>query len=316
MSLHTAYYSRLLPKEITNTLYIMTRDELIQTISDGFEKAKAGDAIATYKSILPYAEDGSMPYKSHYAFGWIIYYALHQSDKKEISERKHMLARYFKLSLTKPHKLHSMVLTEAINLYKDAKEMAYGKKESETVKFSIIKFANIWDLSNLRDGDWRRKEVDGTKVGSTVEKLITAYVDELEETATLPSDEFNAVMGKAMGQYSDSDNFLSQYATLCVMSGKQDEAAAILRKALLVAPGKFHLWAKLASLTPAKDNPHLHVALLYKGLLAPGQEKFKGRIRLSLADVLARTPWLTIRRNCIAVWNILRMMKSTTPFLR
>lgn len=54
MSLHTAYYSRLLPKEITNTLYIMTRDELIQTISDGFEKAKAGDAIATYKSITAY----------------------------------------------------------------------------------------------------------------------------------------------------------------------------------------------------------------------------------------------------------------------
>lgn len=265
----------------------MTREELIQFVSDGFEKAKGGDAVNIYRQICPTQDDGTLPLKSHYAFGWIIYYALHQSPDKAIDDRKHMLGRYLKLSITVPHKLHSMILTEAVRLYRDSKDAAFGKKPEETVKFSILGFLKLWDLKNLRPGDWRRKEVDGKPVNSLAEKVITCGVSEAEETRQMPSPEFMQMMSKALTDFPNTPALLAQSATIHLLNGETDLAKELLKSAVLSAPAKFHLWAKLASTIDPKDEPHLHVALLYKALKAPGQEQFKGRIRLSLADTLS-----------------------------
>ena len=76
-----------------------------------------------------------------------------------------MLARYLRLQVERPHKLHSMILTEAFRLYKDAAEASFIAKNkegfnpvSDATRFSIVKFTNLWDLNNLRHGDWKRKE--------------------------------------------------------------------------------------------------------------------------------------------------------------
>ena len=152
----------------------MTKEELSTYVSDGFEKAKRGEALEVYTTVCPYFDRGELPTSRHYAFGWIIYYAMHQSPEQEIAARRQMLGRYLKLSLVKPHKLHSMILTEAIRLRREADD-----------KFSLMKFLPLWNLANLRPGDWRRKEVDGKPVSSTVEKLITQYVNEAIATEPL-----------------------------------------------------------------------------------------------------------------------------------
>lgn len=259
-------------------------EKLAQYVSDGFVTAKNGDAITVYNNVAPYLEIGQLPAKSHYAFGWVIYYALHQQKDSEIALRKKMLANYFKLSLVKPHKLHSMVLTEALRLYKNAKDAAFNMKGNDVPGFSIIKFCELWNLSNLRPGDWRRKEFEGKETYSTVEKLITLYVDEAEETHAVPSSSFMEVIERALSEYPDSFTIMSQRAALHEMSGQKEEAKGLLKKALLYAPGKFFLWSRLAKLFPPEEDPRRHVALLYKGLRSPGQDQFKGRIRLSLAE--------------------------------
>lgn len=264
----------------------MTDSRISRFVSDGFEKAKGGDALAIYAAVTNYHDSGILPEKSHYAFGWIIYYALHQSIEKDIGARKEMLARYFRLKLTVPHKLHSMILTEAIRLYKDVKNVSYGRNQKELTTFSIVRFLELWNTENLRSGDWNRKQLEGKPLSSTVEKLITSYVDEIESSRSTPSSKFLEVIDKAVSYYPDSFNILSQRAAIHIINHDNEKGAELLRKALLVAPGKFFLWQRLAMTVSPLEKPHLHVALLYKALISPGQEQFKGRIRLSLAEVL------------------------------
>lgn len=280
----------------------MNREDIVKYVSDGFEAAKAGNALNVYASVKDIYDSGTLPAKSHYPFGWIIYYALHQSPDFEIESRKRMLATYLKLSVTKPHKLHSMILTEAIRLYKDAQNAAFGKKREERVLFSFVKFLNLWNLENLRPGDWRRKELDGKILSSTAEKGITVAVDELENTHTVPDKSFIDIIDQALVNFPDSYNLMSQRAAVCVLCGEPDEAKALLQKAILMAPGKFFLWSKLAELVDPENEMRLHISLLYKSLKSPGPEQFKGKIRLSLAKCLADRQLFTK-----ALWELQRV---------
>lgn len=282
----------------------MTQDELTRFVSDGFENAKRGNAISTYQAVLPYYKSGALQLKSHYPFGFIIYYALHQSRSHEIAERKIMLADYLSLQLTKPHKLHSMILVEAIRLYKDSKETAYNKRGEKATGFSLVNFCRLWNLDNLRPGDWRRKEFEGKPLSSTVEKLITSYVNELEDTRTSPSQAFLGIIDKALADYPDTPTLLMQRASLYELGGELEKSRLLLRNALLGATGKFYLWSRLARLIDPKENVHLHVALLYKALAAPGQSQFKGRVRLALANA-----WITRGMPAQALWE-LNMVKK------
>lgn len=265
-------------------------EDISRYVSEGVDRAKEGQAYDVYKDVVATLAANPLPAKSHYGFGWIIYYAMHQSPDSAIAERKLMLAEYLKLTLEKPHKLHSMILTEAIRLYKNRISVAPAYKgkasTSPADKFSIVKFTKLWGIENLREGDWRRKEYEGKMLTSTAEKLITLYVDELEASSTTPDAQFTAVIDKAMEKYPDTFTLLSQRATLFILSGDKEMAKEMLRKSILLAPGKFFLWSKLAMLYPHAEQPRQNVALLYKALISPGPEQYKGRIRLALAEAL------------------------------
>ena len=272
----------------------METNEIIQFVSDGFDRAKAGAAVEVYSSIVNHPDMHVLPQKSHYPFGWIIYYALHQSPTYAIQERKQLLAHYLRLDVTKPHKLHSMILTEAFRLCKDVKSSVLsrqssdsGLSSSEDSRFSIVKFANLWNLRYIRPTDWNRKEHEGKQLPSTVEKLITLYVDELYSQRTPASDDFMAIVSHALVTYPPTTNLFAQSAQLYELAGEKEKAIEMLRKAVITSPVKFYLWSRLANLITDKDALRLKVSLLYKALRCPGQEDFKGKIHLHLAAALA-----------------------------
>ncbi len=305
----------------------MDANEIIKLVSDGFDRAKGGTAAEVYAEVTPYHDNQTLPLKSHYPFGWIIYYALHQSNLYAIRERKQMLARYLSLQVERPHKLHSMILTEAFRLYKDAEEVAYinrkngaNQKTDDSIKFSIVKFAELWNLAHLRPGDWRRKEHEGKELPSTVEKLITHYVDEVYATRKQPSAEFLLTMERALTEYPGSSNLYAQCAQLYELSGEMDAAIQMMRKAILSSSSKFFLWSRLAALITDKDSLRLKVSLLYKALYSPGQEDYKGKIHLNLAAALAeggafpQAKWeLEYVKNFYRQkgWNMPRLYKDT-----
>lgn len=272
----------------------METNELIKFVSDGFDRAKAGAAVEVYGEVTPYYDGNALPLKSHYPYGWIIYYALHQSPAFAIKERKHMLARYLRLQVERPHKLHSMILTEAFRLYKDAADASDNARVKEgvnpvtdTTRFSIVKFSDLWNLNNIRPGDWKRKEHEGKELPSTVEKLITCYVDELNAAHMMASPEFMAIVNRALVEYPGSSNLYAQCAQLYELSGNKEAAIEMLRNAILASSSKFYLWSRLAALITSRVDLRLKVSLLYKALCCPGQEEFKGKIHLNLAAALA-----------------------------
>ena len=289
----------------------MENFDIVKFVSDGFDRAKGGAAPEVYSSVASYHDVNALPLKSHYPFGWIIYYALHQSPAHAIKERKQMLARYLSLQVERPHKLHSMILTEAFRLYKDA---------TEVNPFSIVKFADLWDLVNLRPGDWNRKEHEGKILPSTVEKLITHYVDELYASRIQPSAEFLVTVERALKEYPGSVNLYAQCAQLYELAGDTEHAIGMLRNAILASSSKSFLWSRLAALITDRDLLRLRVALLYKALKCPGQEDFKGKIHLGLAAALAEGgafPQAKWELNYVKdlygkkEWNLPRLYKET-----
>ena len=305
----------------------METNELIKFVSDGFDRAKGGAAVEVYAEIIPHYTSRLLPLKSHYAFGWIIYYALHQSPAHAIRERKQMLAHYLSLQVERPHKLHSMILTEAFRLYKDAAEASFIAKNNEgfnpvtdATRFSIVKFTDLWDLNNLRPGDWRRKEHEGKELPSTVEKLITSYVDELYAARIPASPEFMAIINRALIEYPSGSNLYAQSAQLYELAGDKDAAIGMLRNAILASSSKFFLWSRLAALITNKDDLRIKVSLLYKALRCPGQEEFKGKIHLNLAVALAeggafpQAKWELKYVKCLYEekgWNLPRLYRET-----
>lgn len=272
----------------------MEIDKIMKVVSDGVDRAKEGTAVETYNSIVNHPDMRVLPQKSHYPLGWIIYYALHQSPAHAILERKQLLAHYLRLNVAKPHKLHSMILTEAFRLYKDATDAAtVGRFRpgfnpvSDATGFSIVKFVDLWNLAHLRPTDWNRKEHEGKELPSTVEKLITHYTDELYGMHIPASAEFTDIVNQAMEMYPPTANLFAQRAQIHELAGEKDEAIEILRHAILSSSTKSYLWSRLAHLITDKDSIRLKVALLYKALLCPGQEGYKGKIHLQLASALA-----------------------------
>lgn len=275
----------------------MTPPEIFKFVSDGFDEAKKGNAAEVYAKVTELHNQGLLERRSHYAYGWIIYYAMHQCAAHDIDSRKRMLARYLNLSTPRPHKLHSMILTEAIRLYNDALEKAFvikrqsgGRSINDIPKFSIIRFSHIWDLNHLREGDWRRKENEGKLLNSTVERFIRCYVDELDSSRQPAPPAFMDIIRKAEITYSDSSSMMAQRAILHELDGASDLAVDSLRKAILLTPTKFFLWSRLARLIDKEQDVKLHIALLHRALSSPGQEEFKGKIRLSLAEA-----WFSIK---------------------
>ncbi|MDE6718192.1 MAG: hypothetical protein K2J70_08385 [Muribaculaceae bacterium] len=269
----------------------MTEPDIIKFISDGFERAKKGEALLVYSEVAKIQDVGKLPKKSHYPFGWIIYYALHQGHSRSVIYRKKMLMRYLNLSLRKPHKLHSMILTEAIRLYKDSSDAIYilrkkgeAREAIEQESFSLIRFLEMWNITNLREGDWRRKKVEGKTVLSTVEKLITQYTSELFNNSIKPSREFMGLIVKAENTYKDNAALIAQRAEIHLLTGREKEAVDCLKKVILISPSKFFYWHRLASLIDMENNLRLRMALLYKAVTSPGEEEFKGKIRLDLAE--------------------------------
>ncbi len=305
----------------------METNEIITYVSDGFDRAKAGAAVEVYASIVNHPDMQVLPRKSQYPFGWIIYYALHQSAEHAIRERKQLLAHYLRLDVMKPHKLHSMILTEAFRLYKDAADAATAarlksgpKQATEIPAFSIVKFAELWNLAHIRPTDWNRKDHEGKQLPSTVEKLITHYTDELYVRRIQASEQFTAIVNQALVAYPPTANLFAQRAQIHELAGEKEAAIEMLRNAILASSSKFYLWSRLASLITDKDSLRLRVALLYKALLSPGQEDFKGKIHLQLASALAegganpQAKWeLDYVNNFYSQrgWNMPRLYKET-----
>lgn len=244
-------------------------------IKDALASARDGNAKEAYQNVTNLYHEGKLDEVLKEDYGWIIYYALKQDNNNDIRYRKQLLSQYLKLNLEKPSILHSLILREAVRV-----------ENTTPLEFLFSKFLEMWGLENLRDDDWQRfKTDDGKKVLSTVEKVITAYVKEMDITPdVMPTEEINSVVDKALETFTDSEHLPRQKAHMLLKEGYREGAILFLKKLLLRQSSKFYLWKELADLV---DDNNLRISLLCQSLSCENARyDFVVKIRLKLAEVL------------------------------
>ncbi|MGN0207668.1 MAG: tetratricopeptide repeat protein, partial [Muribaculaceae bacterium] len=245
-----------------------------QEVKNAYEEAKnGGDAFALYQQVASWHDDGTLDNRLYNTFGWLIYYALKQTDLKDATKRKQLLFRYLKLELPRPSMLHSLILGEAVKV-----------EENTPLLFRIRDFVRLWGLENLREEDWAQFKTEGGNVThSNVEKLIKVYTKELRTDGVEAPSEFVALVDDALTRYPNNQYMPSYKADVLISLGRSREALEYYKNMILLSPSKFYLWDKMAELVEDVD---LKIGLLSKALICGAEDKFLGAIRLKLATLL------------------------------
>lgn len=206
-------------------------------------------------------------------YGWLIYYALKNTELSNADKRKRYLHNYLRLDLPRPELLHSMILSEAVKVEKNT-----------PLQFRIRDFMTRWGWENLREEDWKQYRTDnGNTVNSLVEKLIGVYAKELKTDGVASPAEFNELVDKALARYPNSQYMPFYKATVLISMGKLDQALDYYKRLILLSPTKCFLWHQASALV--SDN-NLKIALLCKAIRVERDEAFKGKCRLDLAHLL------------------------------
>lgn len=246
-------------------------------VQQAYAQAKAGNGEGAYTTVSSIYNDGRLPDDQTNAYGWIIYYSLKQQSDNDVErlvvERKRRLMRYIELGLPSPSLLHSLILSEAVRI-----------ERTTPLKFVLHNFFDLWGGSaKLRPEDWEQFEGEHGTLPSLVEKLITVYLKEVMTDGRDPSEDFVALIDKALETFDNNQNLPRQRAQIYLHFNQKDKAIDLYRKQLKRNASRYYLWAELAALVEDADT---RLALTCMALSIKTKEDFLGKIRIFLAEQL------------------------------
>lgn len=274
------YQSHDLNDEINNGMLERARRLSNPTgilVQQAYAQAKAGNGEGAYATVSSIYNDGRLPDDQTNAYGWIIYYSLKQQSDNDVErlvvERKRRLMRYIELGLPSPSLLHSLILSEAVRI-----------ERTTPLKFVLHNFFDLWGGSaKLRPEDWEQFEGEHGTLPSLVEKLVTVYVKEVVTDGRDPSEDFVALIDKALETFGNNQNLPRQRAQIYLHFNQKDKAIDLYRKQLKRNASRYYLWAELAALVEDADT---RLALTCMALSIKTKEDFLGKIRIYLAEQL------------------------------
>lgn len=274
------YQSHDLNDEINNGMLERARRLSNPTgilVQQAYAQAKAGNGEGAYATVSSIYNDGRLPDDQTNAYGWIIYYSLKQQSDNDVErlvvERKRRLMRYIELGLPSPSLLHSLILSEAVRI-----------ERTTPLKFVLHNFFDLWGGSaKLRPEDWEQFEGEHGTLPSLVEKLVTVYVKEVVTDGRDPSEDFVALIDKALETFGNNQNLPRQRAQIYLHFNQKDKAIDLYRKQLKRNASRYSLWAELAALVEDADT---RLALTCMALSIKTKEDFLGKIRIYLAEQL------------------------------
>ena len=232
-----------------------------------------GDAVSMCNVVSGYYDNGDLDVKLHRDYGWLIYYALRQTELNDAYNRKFLIARYLKLELERPSMLHSLILSEAVKIEKNT-----------PLQFRIRDFIKMWGIENLREEDWKQFTTnDGKTIPSTVEQLISVYAKEMKTDGVVPCEEVCELLDKALPKFPNNQYLPYYKATMLIAQGKKEEATDYYKTLIIANPSKFYLWDQLAELV---DDENVAIGLRCKAVTSGTDEEFIVNVRLRLAAML------------------------------
>ena len=151
--------------------------------------------------------------------------------------------------------------------------------------FSMLDFITHWDITRLTEDDWKGTQHEGFVTPSTGMRIVAKVFKEVAANPTVDMALRAApILAEAL-KHSPYNRDNQRYkAIIYQIMGKKDKAINIYRH-LISRSKKSTLFQELATLI---DDERYKIALLCKAITLQRDEKFRQRLRFTLAELLFR----------------------------
>ena len=245
-------------------------------VKDVFELRRQGRTEDAYAAILPlYAA-----HKGHYttiAMFWVgvdmMRLRYQQRRLEEAYKIFKSLMRLYPTMKDTDLKGQSAMMRAAIQVFE------------HNNSFSILDFITHWDITRLTDDDWKGTQHEGFMTPSTGMRIVGKVFKEVAANPTVDMALRAApILAEAL-KHSPYNRDNQRYkAIIYQIMGKKDKAINVYRH-LISRSKKSNLFQELATLI---DDERYKIALLCKAITLQRDEKFRQRLRFTLAELLFR----------------------------
>ena len=245
-------------------------------VKDVFELRRQGRTEDAYAAILPlYAA-----HKGHYttiAMFWVgvdmMRLRYQQRRLEEAYKIFRSLMRLYPTMKDTDLKGQSAMMRAAIQVFE------------HNNSFSMLDFITHWDITRLTEEDWKGTQHEGFVTPSTGMRIVGKVFKEVAANPTVDMALRAApILAEAL-KHSPYNRDNQRYkAIIYQIMGKKDKAINIYRH-LISRSKKSTLFQELATLI---DDERYKIALLCKAITLQRDEKFRQRMRFTLAELLFR----------------------------
>lgn len=245
-------------------------------VKDVFELRRQGRTEDAYAAILPlYAA-----HKGHYttiAMFWVgvdmMRLRYQQRHLEEAYKIFKSLMRLYPTMKDTDLKGQSAMMRAAIQVFE------------HNNSFSILDFITHWDITRLTDDDWKGTQHEGFMTPSTGMRIVGKVFKEVAANPTVDMALRAApILAEAL-KHSPYNRDNQRYkAIIYQIMGKKDKAINVYRH-LISRSKKSNEFQELANLI---EDERYKIALLCKAITLQRDEKFRQRLRFTLAELLFR----------------------------
>lgn len=245
-------------------------------VKDVFELRRQGRTEDAYAAILPlYAA-----HKGHYttiAMFWVgvdmMRLRYQQRRLEEAYKIFKSLMRLYPTMKDTDLKGQSAMMRAAIQVFE------------HNNSFSILDFITHWNITRLTDDDWKGKQHEGFVTPSTGMRIVGKVFKEVAANPTVDMALRAApILAEAL-KHSPYNRDNQRYkAIIYQIMGKKDKAINVYRH-LISRSKKSNEFQELANLI---EDERYKIALLCKAITLQRDEKFRQRLRFTLAELLFR----------------------------
>ena len=234
-------------------------------VKDIFELRKQGKIEEAYEAIRPmYAV-----HQGHYttiAMFWcasdMIKLRLEQQRVEEAMKIFQALVRLYPNMDDADGKGHHAILRHVLSL------------SEASPQYSVVEFLENGGMDSLTADDWKNSEANGHPLPSIASRLISHVSRELRCTP---------ILNEALSHSRNNLNYQRLMALIYKITGDNKKAIEIYKK-LLSRHHQSYLYSELAELATQPVNK---IPLICKAVLTQKEEKFRTKLYIQLAELLA-----------------------------
>ena len=196
-----------------------------------------------------------------------------ETENVNVLHAKRLLADYIKLQNERPSQLHTLFLR-------------FADKIIDKDDFNLIAFLKLWDLSKLREEDFKPYFKDEKTYPSIAEKVIQhAAKVILDKKLSDDAEYFLHFLEVGIKKFPENIWLPYYKAKILLLLNRNNEAIEFLIPVVKQKIGEYWTWNLLAELL-AQTDMNIALSSYCKCLLCKADEKFLANIRTKFAEIL------------------------------